>query len=332
MAGIRTRRKIQLGREVTKGTATAADTLWRGMGVIADEQEVTFVEEDVGMMNQMQRTYIARKAASISLESVPATFEQLPWVFASGIKSLTAPSSTDGSGQIWTYPMPTTAGHDIATLTIEAGDNQQAEEMEYSFVERFSLEGNAGEALMMSADYRGRQVSTCAFTGSILVPSVEEILFSKGKLYIDANTFGTTQITKSLLNTRIEAVTGQVPHETADGALYFSGHHHDGRTMEVSARVAFRHDSTAADEVENWRTETGRKIRMQWDGSALTTAGTTYTTKALRVDLRGNWETFEGMTDEDGDNVRIGVFRCAGDTAGADYASFTVVNELSTWP
>ena len=48
MAGSRALRKLQLGKEVVAaGTPVAATTIWRGQGVIKDNREVIFPEEDV---------------------------------------------------------------------------------------------------------------------------------------------------------------------------------------------------------------------------------------------------------------------------------------------
>jgi len=58
---------------------------------------------------------------------------------------------------IYTYDCPRQRAY-IKTYTIEGGDNQQAEEMEYSFVNTFTLEGNR-RGWMISSEWFGRQVT-----------------------------------------------------------------------------------------------------------------------------------------------------------------------------
>ena len=334
MAGIKRLRKVQLGYEATPGTAVAATALWRGAGVIADDRETVFVDEDIGKVNRMGRTYVPRLGGTVVFDSIAATFEQLPYILAAAIKGVTTGAADGaGTGKVYTFPFPTTCDLTVRTYTIEGGDNQNAEEMRHSFVESFTLSGNASEALMMSANWRGAQVNTSSFTTSIPIRDVEEILAGKGALYVDADTtsFGGTLVSKSIVSVTIEANSGLKPVYTQDGSLALTQTVRDGEAMDVTARITWLHDSTAATEVERYRSEAGRKVRLQWTGSALTTAGT-YTHKTLRVDLLGRWAGFDALSDQDGNDLRVATLRCAGDTAGTDYAKFVVVNNLTALP
>jgi len=335
MSGIKALRRIQLGAEITPGTATAASTIWRGLGTIEDTQVMEFPEEDVGLMAPTHRSYISQYGGQLTMDAVPATFEQVGYLFEGGIKSVkTGTADGDGTGKIYTYPMPTTSDHTITTYTIEGGDNQQAEEMAHCFVESFDLEGNAGEALTMAATWIGRQVTTCSFTGSVSIPPVEEILVSKGKIYIDTAgaSFGTTQVSKTIEHIAIHGVTGLKGRSKIDGSKYYVLTSRDGGAMEATMELRFEHNSTAAAQKEAWRSESAKKIRACFQGSALNTAGTTYTYATLQVDMLGKWESFSSLDEEDGDNVVTGTFRAGADTAGTDYATFVVVNELAALP
>jgi len=189
MAGVKPLRKIQLGLEATAGTAVAATTIWRGMGMIQDGIEPVQVEEDLGLLVPSDRSYVPYLAAEFEMDEVEATFEQLPYILSAGIEDVvTGAADGVGSGKIYPYDPPLAAAGAVKTYTIEGGDNAGAEEMEYAFVQDFKLSGKAKEALMMSATWLGRQVATSSFTAALSVPPVEEILFGKGKLYIDAGT------------------------------------------------------------------------------------------------------------------------------------------------
>lgn len=326
-------RKVQLGREATPGTPVAATTIWRGIGVLDDQLEVKFPAEDVGIIGGTTRSYISKLAGAINMDSIEATFEQLPHILEAGVKAVgTGVADGVGSGKIYEYPFPVTALNAIKTYTIEGGDNQQAERMEYSFVSGFKLTGAPGEAYMMGAEWIGRQVANNAFTGSVPIPTVEEILFTKSKLYIDASggTIGTTLVSDTLLGAELDVKTGIVPHFTANGQLYFGVH---AFTMpEITLKLTYLHNASAVAEKTAWRSRSVRLVRLLAEGSALTTPGTAYTYKTLKLDLAGVYEDFEPLGEQDGNDVLSCTLRARYSSADALYAVATVVNELASVP
>jgi hypothetical protein len=204
--------------------------------------------------------------------------------------------------------------------------------MEYGFVESFKLSGKGGEALMMSAEWKGRQIVVSSFTTAATLPTVEEILFSKGLLFIDTagGTIGATTKSNTLLGMDLDAKTGIVPVFAADGQLYFS--FTKTTEPEVLLKVTFEHDATAQAEKIAWRAGTARQIRLKWSGSALTTAGTTYTYKTLIIDLAGKWEKFDKLGEQDGNDIVTGTFRARYNATAALFAEMIVVNELASLP
>jgi len=332
MAGVKPLRKIQLGRETTAGTAVAATTIWRGLGTIEDQRETVFPEEDVGYISGLDRSYVPKLQAAIEMESVPATFEQLPHILEAGIKTVTPTQDGTGTDYIYNYTLPETTLNTLKTYTIEGGDNQEVEEMEYAFVPEFALEGKPGEAWMMSASWLGRQVSLSAFTGSLSIPTVEEILFGKTKLYIDAvsGTFGTTQKSNTLLGASLKVTTGWVPVFTGDGNLYFS--FNKLVRPEIVLDITFEHDGSAAAEKVNWRAQTPRLIQLKAEGSTVATPGTTYSVKTMIVNLAGKFEKFSKIDEVDGNDVVTGTFRNRYNATEADAGSIIIVNELSVLP
>jgi len=325
-------RRLQLGRETTAGTPVAATTIWRGTGVIEDQRETVFVAEDIGYLSGVDRSYQPKLLGALALESVPATFEQLPHLLEMGVKAVgTGAADGAGSDKIYAYPLPTTAANTLKTYTIEGGDDQEAEEMEYCFAPDLTLEGKAGEAVMMSATIQGRQVIVSAFT-ALALTTVEEILFSKGKLYIDlvSGTLGTTQKSNTLLDMSLKLATGWIPVWTADGQLYFT--FVKSTPPEVVLSLTFEHDGTAAAEKVNWRAQTPRLIQLKFEGAAVQTAGTTYSKKTLIVNLAGKWEKFDALGEQDGNDIIKATFRARYNATAAKYAELIVVNELATLP
>lgn len=331
MAGSRALRYIQLGGEATPGTAVAATTIWRGGGAIEEERDTQFPPEDVGIAGGADRSYVDFIGGTLAMDSTPVTFEQLPYILAAGVKSVTTGSADGaGSGKIYAYPLSTTSANTLKTYTIEGGDDQQEEEMEYSFVESFKLDGKAKEAWMMSATWRGRQITASTKTGSLGIPAVEEALFQKTSIYIDTagGTLGTTLKSSTLIAASLSVTTGFQARWTADGNLYFALPVLGMPAAELD--VTFLYDSTATAEKANWRSGTARQIRLNVIGSALTTAGTSYTNKTVNIDLAGRWISFDKLGEDNGNDIVTGKFRARYNSTAALFAAITVVNSNST--
>ena len=333
MPGIRALSKVQFGKETTPGTAVAATATWRGTGFIKDETEVTFPEETVGILAGTDRSYIAKYLSSMELTG-DLTYEQVGYILNAGIKNVT-PTTDLSSAFIWTWSFPilaasAVASTDLTTLTIEAGDNQQAEKFAYGFVTEFSIEGNAGEAAQITATFQGQQTSTVSFAAGA-IPTAESVLVSKGKLYADVttDTVGTTQLSQTLLGFSLSVNTGWLPAYAADGSLNFS---FIKQTMpEITLEVTFEHNATAVAEKANWRNQTPRQLRLRFDGSALTTtdAGAAYDTKTFIIDLSGKWESWDVLDEQDGNNVVKGTFRARYNSDVATYwARFICANQV----
>lgn len=325
MAGIRALRKIQLGKETTAGTKVAADIIWRGTGSIHDNMDLVFPTEDIGMLVPVGRSYISRYEAGLTLDATEATFEQLPHLFEMGIESVTPTGTTSFT---YTYVMPfastdLVASTDLATYTVEGGDNVAEEEFGFGFARSISLTGSAGQALMMSAEIVGRQVEAGTFTTGIALATVEEILFSKGKLYIDnVGAFpATTQISNQLLGMSLSINTGWLPVYTADGALYFS--FIKQTTPEVTLQITFEHDTTAVAEKAAWRAQTPRIIRLLFTGSD---------DRSLAIDIAGKWASFDVLGEQDGNDIVSGTFRGTYNSTVGGMFQVAITNLLAALP
>ena len=323
--GIKALRKIQLGKETTAGTKVDADIVWRGTGVIQDNLEQVFVNEDIGILTGADRSYIARYEAALTLNEIEATFEQLPHLFEMGIESVTPTGSTSYT---YTYVMPFCStdlvpSTDLATYTIEGGDNAAEEEFAFGFARSINLTGASGQAVMMGAEIVGRQVEPGTFTTGIALATVEEILFGKGKLYIDnVKAFpATAQISNQLLGMSLSINTGWLPVYAADGALYFS--FIKQTTPEVTLQITFEHDTTAIAEKVCWRAGTPRIIRLTFDG----TDG-----KQLAIDIAGKWESFDVLGEQDANDIVSGTFRGRYNATVGGMFQVAVTNLLSALP
>jgi hypothetical protein len=340
--GVTALEKTLIGVEATAGATTDAPTThWRGMGKIKDRREIVRPPERVGRFGGTTRSYTPRTGSEIPLDG-DATFEQLPYIFNAGIY-LTTPTTDSGSSIVRTWNVQAASSDafattDLGTLVIENGDNNDAERARFVFIREFTLTGKQGEGMMVTAVGQGRESSTATFTavGSTdLENPCETILFSKVALYIDdsTGTIGTTQVTETILDFNLKHTTGWVELPARDGRLDFGNIKHVDD--EIMVDMTWEHNTFASTEKAAWRNQTERAIRIEWSGTALSSTDT-YSTKLLRLDYVGKWQTFaaEGLEEQDGDNVVKGTFHVGSSITGSAYskATYTIVNEIATLP
>lgn len=186
-AGLSAFRKLQLFKETAPFTAgRPATALLRGLGTIKNLVEVKVVDEDIGYAFPVDRTYIAKKLAQLSLQPVVATFEQIGYLFEAGIKLVgTGVADGAGSGKIYAYAFPNTSKNAPQTYTLQGGDDQQTEFVPGCFVEKIKLSGKKGEAWTMSGDWTGQFVAPNNLTAStISFDNLHHILDSANGLAI----------------------------------------------------------------------------------------------------------------------------------------------------
>jgi len=332
MAGSRALRKVQFGVESVAGTPVAATTMWRGTGVIKDQRAKIFPREDVGYLGGTDRSYIEAYWGELSLDSVEATFEQLPYPFEAGVAEETPTQDGTGSGYIYNYVAPTTSQNSHATYTFEGGDDQQAEEFDYAFCKSINLSGSGRRALFMSSNWFGREVTNTTFTGAISVPTVEEILVNNAKIYIDATggTIGTTEKSNTIFSVDLAYTTGLMEYWAADGSKDFS--FTKFVEDEIVLRLVYEHNATAVAEKAFYRDNSTRLFRVLFEGADLGTPGTTYSKKSFIIDLAGKYEDWSVLDENNGNDVVEATIRCRYSPADALKAEFTIVNELSALP
>jgi len=328
-------RKLQLGAESTAGTLATMTTLWRGPSEgLRDDRELTWVPEDIGVLAHSARSYYGKLLGGFRLLETPLTFEQAGYVFQAGIKKVATPTSDGaGSGKVWGYDFATSASNTVQTYSVEGGDDAKAENAKYGFCTNFEINGEVGQALMLAADWATHGPAPIAdFTGSIAVPTVEEVLFHTGKLYIDdaSGNFGTTLKSDTLVAMSCKVTTGLTPRHTASGSLEYSGI--NVGVPEIELEVTFEHNATAVAEKANWRSRKERLIQLAFGGAALTTAGTAYTYKTFKMDIAGQWSKFDVLDEINGNDVVRGTFVGRYLPAVSKFATFTLVNEQASLP
>jgi hypothetical protein len=334
MAGRRSLRKIQLGRESTAGTAVAATTIWRGKGTIKDDRKQERVSQDVGIIGGTDEVNQTMLGGGLSVTQTPATFEQFLHVLEASVKTASPAQDGAGTDYIYTYAFPTTSANTIKTYTIEGGDDTQEEEMAYCFVKDWTLQGSGRTAWQLSANWQGREVTLSTFTGALSLPAVNYMNFGLSKVYIDVigGTFGSTIKSSTLRGANIKCVSGVEAKDTADGRLDFS-FAQTGQDYLLSGQLEFEHDAIALANKVDWRAMTSRKLQIKVEGTtAFATTGTTYSVPTCILNLPLKWSNFEKIGEANGNDIVTGSFFSAYNVTAAVGPVVIVAVELATVP
>jgi hypothetical protein len=334
--------KVQVGRETTPGTAVAATRIIRGpAGHIEDLRERVRPNEMIGVIGGTTRNYTPKLLAQMEVPEGEATFEQLPIWFMSMYAGAHA-GVADGSGSSgykYLTTIPTTAGTSLTgkTMTVETGDDINVREMEYSHAISINIKGTGGGAMMRTVTLQGQRSTSSSFTGGLSLTTVEDIMVSKGRFYVDAigGTIGTTQIAEQLLAFDITFEATYTPKYTLDGNLYPTFFHYVNKS--ITGSLTFEHDSTdivgATSQETAWEAGTPQLMRLEFLGSALATpgSGTTFSgVKGARFDLPFVYQKWGKLGEQDGNSIIVAEFYSAYDGTALNAGSILIVNELAT--
>jgi hypothetical protein len=294
-------RQLQIGKETTLGTAVACTTFLRMEGSIKDESKPEYPKEDLGYIRGVGRSFVAKEDGTIEIKGTPCTFEQLPYFGNMTLSGVTGVQDGAGTGYVYTQPFPTNSILTPYTYTIRHGDNQQAELVTAVFCEELTIKGEAEKPWTIDAKLRGWPRGTTTFTGSLTIPTVEEVIFGLSGLYIDApgGTIGTTQITDGFRGFELKISKVFQPRWQGNLANKYYTRLVMNSEPEITLKIKLDHDSSAVAERAARRALTHRLVRIKAEGSTLGTAGT-YTKKTILLDCVGSYMEPEPYDDDDG--------------------------------
>lgn len=329
MSGATKLRKIQLGREAVLGTEVDATTTWRGTGTAEDQREKVFPDEHVGYLSRVDRSYEAFQGGGLELDSVEASYQQLLHILEMGVKTVAPVADGAGSDFISAYPLATSAKNAIKSYTAEAGNDVAEDVLLGTVCTDFKLEGSTKEAWKMSATLQSQQIADGSFTAAISIPAVQEILFQRTKLYIDAvgGTIGTTEVPSTIVGATLNVKTGVIPQFTGSGSLFYS--HLEYGEPEVTLDLKLLHNVSGEAQKTLWRAGTPRIIRLESEGTDFASAGTDYSAHTMHIDVAGSWEKINKLGEEDGVDLIEGTFRCGYDSTATLFAIIRLVHELA---
>jgi hypothetical protein len=222
---------FQIGKETARGTAVAATNRLMLDSLSVDPGATTHKPTPaVGTLVRSGPTSITRKFAQMKAAG-PLSFEQILYYLEMGVMGGVVGVGT--APTVWTFnptelvdPAPTTFTIERRLKDMLATPGYDDIEMEYCFARKLTFKGAEGEEAVweIDADIVGRQVSASTLTGSIAVPSVEEILVQNTSLWINDTwaALGTTQVVGQIIDFTLNFDTGLFARFTPDGNLYFS--------------------------------------------------------------------------------------------------------------
>ena len=283
MAGLTAFRRIQIGKESTRGTPIAATKIL--LGKLEYTPTLDFynpIDEERNSLAAHHRLSIVGQRADLKFDAA-ANYEQLIYFLAMALKGgITA--STPGGGvnsRDWTFNPSLTAVNAQNAYTFEYGDDQQ--EYESAFVMAKSLEFvyAMNAPVMLRADMFGYFPAKSTFTGALTVPTINDIISMKTKIYIDTTWagLGTTQKTGALVSGNVKFNTGLQMTKYGDGALDFSSFAEDKNFAEIE--LVMVHNAIGEALYDDYAAQTLKFVRLITTG-AIIEAALTYT---LTVDL-----------------------------------------------
>lgn len=328
--------KVQFGKESTRGTAVAADTLLLGrVPAVNSDRAPVFPREDVGVNAAAVRSVIHQYLYSNTLSSEHGYFQLLPVLFGCGLKGgVTATETNVGQGDYaWAFTPSLTAANSPDSLTIEMGDDVQAFEAEYAMFERIRISGQVAQGMDASpvtveADFFARQLTPTSFTGAISLPTAEPINAKLARFYLDTSWSGVggTEKTNILRSFDIEILTGVHPKFSGSGYKYFNTHGEG--LIEVTANFTFEGNSDADAIFDLHQANTLSVARLKISGGTIGSGAA----HSLSIDIGGKWESVSPLASEDrNDNLHSAVLRGHYDATGAKLLQVNVVTDVSAY-
>jgi hypothetical protein len=273
--GSRPLRKVQISNaEGTPGTAEAATEILFFEEFDVKEQSIEFYmpKADRGTLAKNVETPIA-VSYFVEMKGKGSLYDRIAnFLFSMSIRGNITPAAVGGLETLaytWTYePGLTTLNtpditDGIDTFTIEDGDNVQAYEQEFCYVDELEISGAVKENVKFDATFGGRQVTNTSFTGALTEPAAKYYAMQNAKLFIDTSWagLGGTQKTGVFLGFKWNFKTGFNPRFTADGNYYFTALNEDAK--EIDLELTLVRDSTiTAAELVKFKAQTKTFIRI----------------------------------------------------------------------
>jgi len=256
---MKTLRKVEVGKETTKGTAGGAtELLYAQAEIDPDGYEVARGESSIGtMVKNAGPVALVKKGVSGRLRTDPnvgATYQQLAWWLA---LALDQPTSVAGPPPVHTFDPGTAAPWNphSATGRFRWTDGVTNEDLRCQYLtgSRLRLRGERSGALQAELEFFAREQVDEAISAAALPAILTPILLGEAKVYIN-DTFALADIhvpAAGLLANQFKSFdldidVGQFPDWTIDGALTFSEAKEREKSFTLGMTLLYEPNSAVA--------------------------------------------------------------------------------------
>lgn len=247
-------RKVQLGKEATKGTAVPATEILLADADLTLGYELYRNPHPFGVLvEHAGPTALLKKDVDVRLRADGVTFEQLPWFLS---LCLDQPATTGVGPYEHLWNPGTAALWDPHSATLEAryddGAAQEDIEVEYLTGRTLRISGDQNGQLQVEVDAFGRQVTDAAITSLSLPATLTPITVAMGKIYIN-NTFALADllapaagiISNQIISFNLEIDVGQFPWHGIEGNTFFAEAKERAKNLRFSLRALVNPDAAS---------------------------------------------------------------------------------------
>lgn len=269
------KKQIQIGPEVTPGTAVAATEVL--LGVL--EAELTsrvlhWPGDDRNLLAEHKGNEF-KVGDEVELEIAGnMNHRHAPFMFGTTIRGNITPTQPDATNEpnafLWTYQGGLTTGNTpditngIDTLTIEYGDNLDDYEAEYCFTKTLVITGAPNEPVTFEWTLTGAQVTAgITPTPALTVQTVKYYPSNMVSFYIDTSyaNIGTTAKTDLLKGFTWTLETMFTPRYTAGGAYTYKGVNEDWKKVELE--LEYKRGTLSEVEKALWEAGSSTYLRIK---------------------------------------------------------------------
>jgi len=308
-------RKIQYGKEGTRGTAVPATAMWPGIVSVPADRKPKYPEEVLGLRSRSQRSVIHQILADgLTLSMEDGIFQKLPILGLVTLKGGVSgvEQTVDQADYLWDVTPSLTAANAPDTMTLEYGDDTQAYEIEYVMGKSLKFSGKIGadEPVKVEAGLFGKQITPTTFTAALTPTNGEAMIANLAKLFIDSTwaTLGSTQKTDLLREFSVEILTGNHPKFYANGSKLMSGYGEG--FLDCLVALTFEGNAAADGYFDGFQAGTNYAIQLLIEGTQIGT-GEKHT---LELDFFGDFEEAIPLASEqDGNNLHTLMFHTFSD-------------------
>jgi hypothetical protein len=324
--------KTQIGKETGFGVQATPSAVLLGTFTHKENPSFYTPEEDTGLLAKYTRSAKVGTIAEL-VRNGSLTFEQTLYFFLMGVKGGITPTKLDADlGEVhayeWDFARSLVEANARDSFTIVSGNAKQAFFTTGCLARDLEIKGAKNEPLMLTASVFGQNFDKTDFEEAIDLPTVEDVITKKGKVYINDTgaTIGTSQKSQTVAEFTLKIPTALEGKDFLDGNLWHSDYSEDATAIELDMTVQF--NDTVNAEYENYSNGVKRFIRLEFEGSTIVTTFK----KKLTLDLCGIYTGWDGLGKQDGMSIVNVKLASIYDATWDNDWNVKVVNALAVLP